>query len=160
MVGSARRDDHRTQRQCGCDDIARLRAIGRDGLFALVAAGLFIWVAQRMPAMGFAEGVLYLAVLLAMVGGAIMSSRLTRRVGEVSAATADIMAGHLERRLDVSGSGDEFDQLALHINVMLERLEAMVAAVRHVSDNIAHDLRTPLNGPGNELRVTEYDKRT
>ena len=43
------------------------RAIGRDGLFALIAAGLFIWVALRMPAMGFAEGVVYLAVLLATI---------------------------------------------------------------------------------------------
>lgn len=43
------------------------RSIGRDGLFALAAAGLFAWIALRMNVMGFAEGVLFLAVLLAMV---------------------------------------------------------------------------------------------
>jgi cation:H+ antiporter len=42
-------------------------AIVRDGIFALIAAGLFIWVARRMPEMGFAEGALYLAVLVAMI---------------------------------------------------------------------------------------------
>lgn len=57
------------------------RAIGRDGLFALIAAGLFIWVALRMPAMGFAEGVLFLAVLLAMVFVAYGQERLREDAG-------------------------------------------------------------------------------
>ncbi|NOT42304.1 MAG: calcium/sodium antiporter [Alphaproteobacteria bacterium] len=43
------------------------RAIGRDALFALVAAGLFIWVSLRMPVMTYYEGALFLAVLLAMI---------------------------------------------------------------------------------------------
>ncbi|MBP6014698.1 MAG: calcium/sodium antiporter [Alphaproteobacteria bacterium] len=58
------------------------RAIGRDGLFALIAAGLFIWVALRMPAMGFAEGVLYLSVLLAMAFVAYGQERLREEPAE------------------------------------------------------------------------------
>lgn len=94
-----------------------------------------------------------LIVVLASVGGLLMASRLLRRVGRLSAATGDIIAGRLERRLEASGSGDEFDILAGHVNAMLDRLQALLAAVRHVADNIAHDLRTPLTRLRNRLEL-------
>ena len=55
-----------------------------------------------------------------------------------------IMAGDLSQRLPVSGSGDELDRLALGLNEMLARIADLMAGLREVSDNIAHDLRTPL----------------
>jgi signal transduction histidine kinase len=55
-----------------------------------------------------------------------------------------IMAGDLTGRLPVAGTGDEFDRLALHVNAMLERIEALMIGLKEVSDNIAHDLKTPL----------------
>jgi signal transduction histidine kinase len=54
------------------------------------------------------------------------------------------MEGDLSRRIPLGGSGDDFDQLAASLNHMLARIEALMAGVRQVSDNIAHDLRTPL----------------
>ena len=54
------------------------------------------------------------------------------------------MAGDLTQRLPVSGSGDELDRLALGLNEMLARIGELMAGLREVSDNIAHDLRTPL----------------
>jgi signal transduction histidine kinase len=55
------------------------------------------------------------------------------------------MAGDLSRRVPLSGSGDELDRLADGLNAMLARIEELLAALREVSDNIAHDLKTPLN---------------
>ncbi|MFX4887759.1 HAMP domain-containing protein, partial [Acinetobacter baumannii] len=52
--------------------------------------------------------------------------------------------GDLSRRVGLSGTGDEFDQLAETINQMLERIERLMEGVRQVSNAIAHDLRTPL----------------
>jgi hypothetical protein len=54
------------------------------------------------------------------------------------------MAGDLSGRLPVDGTGDEFDRLATSLNAMLERIEALMVGLKHVSDNIAHDLKTPL----------------
>ena len=55
-----------------------------------------------------------------------------------------IMAGDLSGRLPVAGTGDELDRLANHVNAMLERIEALMRGLKEVSDNIAHDLKTPL----------------
>ena len=63
----------------------------------------------------------------------------------MGAASQQIMAGDLSRRVPVNGSGDELDRLAASLNAMLDRIENLMTAVRQVSNNIAHDLRTPLN---------------
>ena len=55
-----------------------------------------------------------------------------------------IMAGDLTGRLPIAGTGDELDRLAVHLNAMLERIEALMHGFKEVSDNIAHDLKTPL----------------
>ncbi len=55
-----------------------------------------------------------------------------------------IMAGDLGERLPVAGTGDELDRLAVNLNIMLERIEALMHGLKEVSDNIAHDLKTPL----------------
>ncbi len=54
------------------------------------------------------------------------------------------MAGDLTGRLSVIGSGDEFDRLALNLNGMLERIESLMRGLKEVTDNVAHDLKTPL----------------
>ena len=101
-----------------------------------------------------------LIFLLATGGGLLMSSRLLKRVGAMTAATGDIVAGQLDRRLEIRGSGDEFDELASRVNIMLDRLQALLATVRHVSDNIAHDLRTPLTRLRNRIELAARDAPT
>ncbi len=54
------------------------------------------------------------------------------------------MQGDLHERLPVVGTGDELDRLAINLNAMLERIEALMHGLKEVSDNIAHDLKTPL----------------
>jgi signal transduction histidine kinase len=79
------------------------------------------------------------------VGAGILISRSTLgRIEAVTEASRTIMAGDLSRRLPLNGSGDELDRLSGSLNAMLARIEELMAALREVSDNIAHDLKTPL----------------
>jgi signal transduction histidine kinase len=87
---------------------------------------------------------LAVTLVLALVGGAFMSASLLRRVEGVSQTTRAIIDGNLARRMPVSGSDDEFDHLAVSLNTMLDRMEALMEGLRQVSNDIAHDLRTPL----------------
>ncbi|HUU24690.1 MAG TPA: ATP-binding protein [Methyloceanibacter sp.] len=83
--------------------------------------------------------------LVGIGGGYWVSRRLLARIDNLSATTRTIMKGDLTGRLPVSGSGDELDRLAESVNLMLARIEQLMAGLREVSDNIAHDLKTPLN---------------
>jgi signal transduction histidine kinase len=67
-----------------------------------------------------------------------------RRIDAMTETTKTIMAGDLGGRLPVAGTGDELDRLAENLNAMLERIEALMRGLKEVTDNIAHDLKTPL----------------
>lgn len=81
---------------------------------------------------------------LGAIGSLFVARRVLRRIDAMSSASRAIMAGDLSERLPVSGSGDELDRLAENLNDMLTRIGELMAGLREVSDNIAHDLRTPL----------------
>lgn len=85
-----------------------------------------------------------IGLLLALFGGILMSSSVTRRVDAINRTSREIMTGRLQRRMPVRGINDEFDQLADNLNAMLDRIDSLIDSVRAVTDNIAHDLRTPL----------------
>jgi signal transduction histidine kinase len=85
-----------------------------------------------------------LVIVLGLVGGFFVSRRVLNRVEAMTDKTQTIMAGDLAGRLPVAGTGDELDRLAEHLNAMLERIEALMRGLKEVSDNIAHDLKTPL----------------
>lgn len=86
-------------------------------------------------------------------GGVLASRRILQRVDAVTAASRTIMAGNLAGRIPVTGSGDELDRLSVSLNVMLERIEQLMTGMREVSDNIAHDLKTPLNRMRNRIEA-------
>ncbi len=94
-----------------------------------------------------------LMLVFGIVGGFVMSRWMLTRIESINRATAQIMAGDLGRRIAVDGSGDEFDELATNLNAMLERIERLLAGMREVTDNIAHDLRTPLTRLRSRLEV-------
>ncbi|MGJ8534806.1 MAG: sensor histidine kinase [Alphaproteobacteria bacterium] len=85
-----------------------------------------------------------LLVVLGLISWVFVSSRVLKRIDAVSNTTQSIISGDLSRRLIVTGSGDEFDRLALSLNAMLGRIEELMHGLKEVSDNIAHDLKTPL----------------
>nr|WP_053000311.1 HAMP domain-containing sensor histidine kinase [Sphingomonas sp. Y57] len=84
------------------------------------------------------------AVLLALLGGLLMSRAIGRRVDRVATTARSVMAGDMSKRVSVDGSGDEFDRLAETLNAMLHRIEHSMESVRRVSDSVAHEMRTPL----------------
>ena len=83
-------------------------------------------------------------VVLGLGGGIFVARRVLRRIDAMTGTTQRIMAGDLSGRLPVGRSGDELDRLAENLNAMLERIEALMMGLKEVSDNIAHDLKTPL----------------
>jgi signal transduction histidine kinase len=83
-------------------------------------------------------------VILGIAGGVFVSRRVLTRIDAMTQTAQTIMAGNLSGRLPVGKSGDELDRLAVNLNDMLERIEALMQGLKEVSDNVAHDLKTPL----------------
>jgi len=98
-------------------------------------------------------------VLIGAAGGIFVAMRVLRRVDAMSASAQTIMSGDLAQRLPRTGSGDELDRLAISLNAMLERIGELMKGLQEVSDNIAHDLKTPLtrlrNGVDEALRTAQ-----
>ena len=94
-----------------------------------------------------------LTVVLGMAGGALMGRNMLRRIDEINWSIHDIMEGDLSRRLPTRGIGDEIDQLSHHVNGMIDRIEALMRGMREVSDDIAHDLRSPLSRMRSRLEI-------
>jgi signal transduction histidine kinase len=95
---------------------------------------------------------------LGVAGGVFMTRHMLRRVEAVNRTSEGIIHGNLAQRVPLSGSGDEFDQLAGNLNAMLDQIERLMAGMRQVTDNIAHDLRTPLSRLRARLEVTLLEK--
>src|SRR4051794_4619357 len=91
-----------------------------------------------------AQWSLLVVIVLGLGGGIFVARRVLHRIDAMTGTTQRIMAGDLSGRLPVGRSGDELDRLAENLNAMLERIEALMMGLKEVSDNIAHDLKTPL----------------
>lgn len=99
------------------------------------------------------------AALVVMIGLGLVTwwfvnRRVLKRIDQVSATSERIMAGDLSQRLTVTGSGDEFDRLGASLNAMLGRIDELMRGLKEVSDNIAHDLKTPLTRLRNRVELT------
>jgi signal transduction histidine kinase len=86
-----------------------------------------------------------IALGIGLIGGTVMSRNLLRRVEQVNRTSERVMAGNLSDRVPLHGTSDEFDQLAANLNRMLDQIERLMTAMREVTDDVAHDLRTPLS---------------
>ena len=102
-------------------------------------------------------------VILGLAGGFFVTRRVLKRVDAMTDTTRTIMDGDLTGRLPIAGTGDELDRLAGNLNAMLERIEALMHGLKEVSDNIAHDLKTPLTRLRNRceeaLRLAEDESQ-
>lgn len=99
---------------------------------------------QEIVLGAFAWAALF-AVLATVAAGAVLALRVQARLANAEAAAARVAHGDLSARLPVAGRGDDLDRISGAINTSLARLQGLVEAMRQVSDDIAHDLRTPLN---------------
>src|SRR6266513_202214 len=106
---------------------------------------------------------LAIVLVLGVAGGLFVARRVLRRVDAMTETTRKIMEGDLAGRLPIAGTGDELDRLATNLNAMLERIEALMRGLKEVSDNIAHDLKTPLTRLRNRceeaLRTSEDESQ-
>lgn len=84
------------------------------------------------------------SLLLAVIGALLTSGAFLRRLEGFNRTADRIIDGALDERVPLRGTGDEFDRLASNVNGMLDRIQALVESMRQVSNDIAHDLRTPL----------------
>lgn len=105
---------------------------------------------------------LMVALILGLIGAYFVTRRVLKRVDAMTDMSRRIMEGDLTGRLPTAGSRDELDRLAGSVNDMLARIEALMAGMKEVSDNIAHDLKTPLtrlrNKAEDALRVASGEE--
>lgn len=105
---------------------------------------------ELRPAAAWALGISFgLGVLVAF----FLARRLTRRLEIINRTSRTILEGNLETRMKRTGSGDEFDHLSANLNRMLDRIFYLMASVKGVTDNIAHDLRSPLSRMRSRMEV-------
>ena len=97
--------------------------------------------------------------LLGLIGGLAISRFTLNRIESITSTSRSIMAGDMSRRVPVDGSGGELDDLAQNLNEMLDRIEGLMSGLREVSDNIAHDLKTPINRLRNSAEAALRDSR-
>lgn len=141
------------------------RLVGRgltlpDGGFLLVGEDAFHLVETQeaiLRAFGWGLGV---TIVLAVIGGAVLSAGFLRRIDAINRTARAIIDGKLDDRVPARGTNDELDQLALNFNEMLDRMQALMESLRQVSSDIAHDLRTPLSRLRQRLEGARASART
>jgi len=103
---------------------------------------------------------LMMTIVLALAGGIMMSRTMMHKIEIINATCHRIMDGDLTQRIPRSGGDDDFDKLIETLNCMLEQIEVLMQGVRQVTNNIAHDLRTPLSRLRRRLDMLRQDRAT
>lgn len=101
-----------------------------------------------------------LIFMLAGLASVLVTRRTVERIEQINATSRAIMASGLGKRIPLRGSHDEWDSLAGNLNLMLDRIEILMGEVRQVSDNVAHDLRTPLTRMRGRLEKAYHGRRS
>jgi signal transduction histidine kinase len=116
-------------------------ADGNHLLVGRAVHGLDQFAREIDTALAFAIGLIF---VLAAVASVSVTRRTVGRIESINTTSRAIMQSGLDQRIPVRGTHDEWDELAANLNMMLDRIEALMGEVRQVTDNVAHDLRTPL----------------
>jgi len=104
-------------------------------------------------------GATLLTLLFSLIGGVWIGTSVLRRIDSVSRTASEIMSGDLSQRLSVTARDDEFDEIATKLNQMLNKIEDLMKSMQQVTNNVAHDLRSPLTRLRNRLEVTLLEER-
>ena len=104
-------------------------------------------------------GATVLTLLFSLLGGFWIGASVLRRMDSVSRTASEIMSGDLSQRLSVTERDDEFDEISAKLNQMLNRIEDLMKSMQQVTNNVAHDLRSPLTRLRNRLEVTLLEER-
>jgi signal transduction histidine kinase len=100
-----------------------------------------------------------LIFVLAGVASILVTRRTVGRIESINATSQAIMLSGLDKRIPLRGSNDEWDRVAENLNLMLDRIERLMGEVKQVSDNVAHDLRTPLTRMRGRLEKAYHGQR-
>jgi len=100
-----------------------------------------------------------LLLVLAGVASVLVTRRTVGRIEQINATSRAIMQSGLDKRIPLRGSHDEWDRVAENLNLMLDRIEILMGEVKQVSDNVAHDLRTPLTRMRGRLEKAYHGQR-
>ena len=139
-------------------------------IMAYVYFGTLAYVRSRVGDIGDHSGfiamlelamvaVAMLLVVLAGLAAVLVTRRTVGRIEEINATSRAIMLSGLDRRIPLRGSHDEWDRVAESLNQMLDRIETLMGEVKQVSDNVAHDLRTPLTRMRGRLEKAYHHER-
>ncbi|MBE7733636.1 sensor histidine kinase [Devosia faecipullorum] len=99
-------------------------------------------------------------ILFSVIAGGITARRVLRRIDTIRDTSTKIMSGNLSERVPVTSRNDEFDGLATNLNAMLDRIEQLLQGLKEVTDNVAHDLKTPLTRLRNKAESALRDTAT
>lgn len=156
----------------GWSNVAKVESDGdvsrRRILLATVGGGTRLAIgADREPIEGVEQAIMngfasaFGAVLvLGIVGGIALSFAFLKRVETIRRTAEAIIAGDLSQRVPVRGTGDDLDRLSLTLNRMLDRISELMESLRHISADIAHDLKTPLARLRQRLETTQTHARS
>jgi signal transduction histidine kinase len=122
--------------------------VGRDvverrGFTAIIFQGFFFGVA----------GIL----IFSLIAGVVTAVRVLARIDTINGTATKIMSGNLSERIPITKRNDEFDGLATKLNAMLDRIEQLMVGLKEVTDNVAHDLKTPLTRMRNRAEAALRD---
>ena len=126
------------------DDVRRI--IGAIGPGVVLEIGFSLEEDEELVA-AILHGFLFTLAAVFLLGGPVgwfMARRALRAIDKVTRTANEIARGALDRRVPVGSQGDELDHLAQTFNTMLDRIQALIIGMREMTDNLAHDLRSPL----------------
>jgi heavy metal sensor kinase len=141
------------------DDEPVLRTLALPGhehkvrvVYGNIGPGIVLQIGQSLEEdeefiAAFLNGFLITLAAVILLGGPIgwfMARRALRGVQEVTRTATEIADGALDRRVTVRAGGNELDRLAQTFNMMLDRIQALIIGMREMTDNLAHDFRSPL----------------
>ncbi len=96
-------------------------------------------------------------ILFSLIAGGITARRVLKRIDTIRDTSTKIMSGNLSERVPITKRNDEFDGLATNLNAMLDRIEQLLQGLKEVTDNVAHDLKTPLTRLRNQAETALRD---
>ena len=133
---------------------------GRQEAIVFVARDITDLVRIRQAASDVFVRMATVTFILALIVAYLSSRAFLARLDDVNRTAEAITAGDLTKRIPLSGGGDEFDALSRNLNSMLDQIERLMIGMKQVSDNIAHDLRSPLTRIRNRLESAMSDPGT
>ncbi len=125
-----------------------------DGFQMVVGSDLYERQALLQRILNVILSLVLVVFTLALFVGALIGYSVLRRINNVRQTAGEIVQGDLSQRMQVTAKNDEFDRLNMMVNTMLSRIEHLMQTMHQVTDNLAHDLRNPLNRLRNRLEVS------